>query len=181
MFVATGSIVHAEESAVRTRISSVSKVEGVKPLSIDSPTAFNGTLSRGAKNSEVLALQKKLKELGFYDRALDSDYGSGTLAAVKQFQNKHGLKPDGIAGPKTFAKILGSNEFTLPPVEVENKPSFCTDEYKPVCGLGDGKKKTFANRCLLSASEYDYKYAGCLLYTSPSPRDKRQSRMPSSA
>ena len=25
------------------------------------------------------------------------------------------------------------------------------------------------------------KYKGCLLYTSPSPRDKRQSRMPSSA
>ena len=24
-------------------------------------------------------------------------------------------------------------------------------------------------------------YSGCLLYTSPSPRDKRQSRMPSSA
>ena len=24
-------------------------------------------------------------------------------------------------------------------------------------------------------------YYGCLLYTSPSPRDKRQSRMPSSA
>ena len=24
-------------------------------------------------------------------------------------------------------------------------------------------------------------YVGCLLYTSPSPRDKRQSRMPSSA
>ena len=28
--------------------------------------------------------------------------------------------------------------------------------------------------------EYE-KYYGCLLYTSPSPRDKRQSRMPSSA
>ena len=26
-----------------------------------------------------------------------------------------------------------------------------------------------------------YHYDGCLLYTSPSPRDKRQSRMPSSA
>ena len=25
------------------------------------------------------------------------------------------------------------------------------------------------------------RYRGCLLYTSPSPRDKRQSRMPSSA
>ena len=28
---------------------------------------------------------------------------------------------------------------------------------------------------------YDNEYEGCLLYTSPSPRDKRQSRMPSSA
>ena len=27
----------------------------------------------------------------------------------------------------------------------------------------------------------DAQYLGCLLYTSPSPRDKRQSRMPSSA
>ena len=27
----------------------------------------------------------------------------------------------------------------------------------------------------------DYEYKTCLLYTSPSPRDKRQSRMPSSA
>ena len=26
-----------------------------------------------------------------------------------------------------------------------------------------------------------YTFNGCLLYTSPSPRDKRQSRMPSSA
>ena len=30
-------------------------------------------------------------------------------------------------------------------------------------------------------SNLDEKYGGCLLYTSPSPRDKRQSRMPSSA
>ena len=28
---------------------------------------------------------------------------------------------------------------------------------------------------------YQEKYYACLLYTSPSPRDKRQSRMPSSA
>ena len=29
--------------------------------------------------------------------------------------------------------------------------------------------------------EAQHKYWNCLLYTSPSPRDKRQSRMPSSA
>ena len=31
------------------------------------------------------------------------------------------------------------------------------------------------------AYQFNNPYKGCLLYTSPSPRDKRQSRMPSSA
>ena len=34
---------------------------------------------------------------------------------------------------------------------------------------------------LSKAEEFTNKFADCLLYTSPSPRDKRQSRMPSSA
>ena len=33
----------------------------------------------------------------------------------------------------------------------------------------------------LAGVRYSAQFAGCLLYTSPSPRDKRQSRMPSSA
>ena len=33
----------------------------------------------------------------------------------------------------------------------------------------------------LQDQEYEDEYEDCLLYTSPSPRDKRQSRMPSSA
>ena len=32
-----------------------------------------------------------------------------------------------------------------------------------------------------SATGFDVDFESCLLYTSPSPRDKRQSRMPSSA
>ena len=39
-------------------------------------------------------------------------------------------------------------------------------------GWGDEKKEDF---------QKIYDYVSCLLYTSPSPRDKRQSRMPSSA
>ena len=34
-------------------------------------------------------------------------------------------------------------------------------------------------RCVWCDSEYTFK--GCLLYTSPSPRDRQKSRMPSSA
>ena len=50
--------------------------------------------------------------------------------------------------------------------------------------LGSGKT-TLLNH-ILSSTEHKMKFAVienefCLLYTSPSPRDKRQSRMPSSA
>ena len=36
-------------------------------------------------------------------------------------------------------------------------------------------------KMLTGNTELEYYFRGCLLYTSPSPRDKRQSRMPSSA
>ena len=43
---------------------------------------------------------------------------------------------------------------------------------KKICLIGLGALGTVASQYLVRA---------CLLYTSPSPRDKRQSRMPSSA
>ena len=44
-------------------------------------------------------------------------------------------------------------------------------------------REKFGSRVLLDASKLiiETHYIDCLLYTSPSPRDKRQSRMPSSA
>ena len=36
----------------------------------------------------------------------DGDFGKDTLAAVKKYQLKHGLSPDGIVGEKTWAKLL---------------------------------------------------------------------------
>ena len=39
----------------------------------------------------------------------------------------------------------------------------------------------FAPKPFLEQTEEEYDAYACLLYTSPSPRDKRQSRMPSSA
>ena len=41
--------------------------------------------------------------------------------------------------------------------------------------------RQFRFRTGLSTTDAILEYLGCLLYTSPSPRDKRQSRMPSSA
>ena len=41
--------------------------------------------------------------------------------------------------------------------------------------------KDITNKDILKIKKALNKYGICLLYTSPSPRDKRQSRMPSSA
>lgn len=46
----------------------------------------------------VHAVQLALSRLGYYTGALDGDYGEKTNEAMKQFQRKNGLDPDGSAG-----------------------------------------------------------------------------------
>ena len=50
-----------------------------------------------------------------------------------------------------------------------------------VFDLLDGRVARITNSTSAFGAEYDSLSDICLLYTSPSPRDKRQSRMPSSA
>ena len=56
----------------------------------------------GSKGSEVIQIQTKLKRWGYYNGTIDGVYGSKTLAAVKWFQSKNGLNPDGIDRKKTL-------------------------------------------------------------------------------
>ena len=56
----------------------------------------------GSRGEEVKTIQTKLKRWGYYNGNVDGIYGSQTLAAVKKFQQKNGLKVDGIAGKKTL-------------------------------------------------------------------------------
>lgn len=56
----------------------------------------------GSRGDEVKQIQTKLKRWGYYSGSVDGIYGSGTLAAVKKFQQKNGLTVDGIAGTKTL-------------------------------------------------------------------------------
>lgn len=59
----------------------------------------------GSSGSEVTKIQSRLKEWGYYTGSVDGVYGSKTAEAVKAFQRKNGLTPDGIAGNATLAKI----------------------------------------------------------------------------
>ena len=61
---------------------------------------------QGSSGDAVRTIQEKLKNWGYYDGEVDGIFGSGTTSAVKYFQRKNGLTPDGIVGPATL-KALG--------------------------------------------------------------------------
>ncbi len=62
-------------------------------------------LSLGDRGPEVAQLQTALVAHGAATIAADGDFGRGTLAAVMAFQAANGLAVDGIAGPRTLAKL----------------------------------------------------------------------------
>ena len=56
-------------------------------------------LKKGSKGEWVKKMQKVL------GAAQDGDFGPGTEKAVKAWQEKNGLTPDGVVGPKTLAAM----------------------------------------------------------------------------
>ncbi|MDR3216550.1 MAG: N-acetylmuramoyl-L-alanine amidase [Clostridiaceae bacterium] len=62
-------------------------------------------VSRGARGNIVYLLQAALYAAG-YHIAVDGIFGAETEAAVRDYQAKHGLVVDGVAGANTFESLL---------------------------------------------------------------------------
>lgn len=67
--------------------------------------AADGTLEHGEEGEEILALQARLDELGYWHGSSDGTYGQLTRQAVMAFQKAEGLGRDGVAGPSTLAAL----------------------------------------------------------------------------
>lgn len=61
-------------------------------------------LRRGNSGEAVRELQRQLAAQGFEIR-IDGVFGPGTEDILQQFQERAGLMPDGVAGPKTMAAL----------------------------------------------------------------------------
>ena len=85
------------------------------------PYVQTAVLKQGSNGGEVKELQRRLKEWGYYNGAVDGIYGKGTVEAVKAFQKKNGLKADGVAGIETY-RALGMND-SVKVLENQNKGS----------------------------------------------------------
>jgi len=72
---------------------------------IKTPVSVTTLSKLGARGQEVTNIQTRLKSWGYYKGNVDGIYGQNTANAVKEFQRRNGLTPDGIAGPNTLTKI----------------------------------------------------------------------------
>jgi peptidoglycan hydrolase-like protein with peptidoglycan-binding domain len=66
---------------------------------------FVRLLRKGMSGPDVLAVQRALRAAGFRTAAATSNYGDGTVLAVKRFQKRHGLDQDGVYGRLTHRKL----------------------------------------------------------------------------
>jgi Putative peptidoglycan binding domain/L,D-transpeptidase catalytic domain len=71
------------------------------PTPAPEPAPEPAGLRRGDEGPEVLALQQRLIELGYFLTAADGSFGAGTQQAVWALQKAAGLGRDGIVGPAT--------------------------------------------------------------------------------
>lgn len=94
----TGS---ATPSATPTPSETTTATPTTTPSPSPSPTTPRTSLVRGDSGPKVLALQKRLSELGYWLGEPDGSFGSLTQQAVYALQKAAGIRRDGVVGPRT--------------------------------------------------------------------------------
>ncbi len=77
-------------------------------------------LSPGSMGADVINLQRRLTELGYDTKGVDGSYGDGTKNAVNSFQQRNGLKANGIATVETQEVLFSANAIKVfkPDIEI---------------------------------------------------------------
>lgn len=77
----------------------------LQKLGISGTAGNYATLDYGAKGEAVRNMQKALKKLGYFNSEVDGKFGYATYVAVWSFQQKNGLRVDGVAGAATLSLL----------------------------------------------------------------------------
>jgi cell wall-associated NlpC family hydrolase len=93
-------------------------------------------LTLNSRGSDVVRLQKKLRDAGYNPGAADGVYGAKTKAAVTAYQRAHHLDRDGVVGAKTSHSLFGSSDKKY----YDGKPD-AVSKPKPTPGRGKASPK----------------------------------------
>lgn len=99
------------------------EVDGDTPGEEDklSQTPYKRKLQSDSSGEEVLMVQTKLTELGYYNGPLSGGFYKQTRAAVKAFQTHNGIQADGVVGKQTWNLLFNSADVV--PASATPKPT----------------------------------------------------------
>lgn len=103
-YLLEGDIILNEKNHVVVAIENGSKAESSAPASTPNPIPYPHL---GSQGEEVKKIQSGLNQVG-YKLTVDGDWGKNTQAAVLDFQEKAGMNPDGLWGPKSEAALAAA-------------------------------------------------------------------------
>lgn len=72
---------------------------------LGTPLLGQRVLSSGRVGWDVASLEFRLRPFGLPAKRVDGRFDASTAAALRRFQRAHGLRPDGIAGARTFRAL----------------------------------------------------------------------------
>lgn len=85
--------------------------------------AFSGqVIQRGAVGKDVIELQSRLKNIGFFHGKIDGVFGWSTYWALRNYQYEFGLPIDGLAGAATKDSLVRTTTYNGPPGNTTNGP-----------------------------------------------------------
>jgi peptidoglycan hydrolase-like protein with peptidoglycan-binding domain len=87
-------------------------------------------IKEGEQSDNVILLQLRLQDLGYYNYKVTGFFGNFTKLALQDFQKTNGLPADGVAGTKTLEKMYGNDAKRNPIVDV-NPPPTTKTQTKP--------------------------------------------------
>jgi peptidoglycan hydrolase-like protein with peptidoglycan-binding domain len=93
-------------------------------------------IKKGENSDNVILLQMRLRDLGYYNYKITGFFGDFTGSALKDFQKTNSITYDGIAGKKTL-DALYSNAAKRKPIEPRIKPPPTTKKHKTYGKLRD--------------------------------------------
>ena len=108
--------------------------QSTKPTPVQSSNVWeNSARIKGMSTAQIKDLQNKLVKAGHSvgSYGVDGSYKAGTTTAVKEFQKKHGLTVDGVAGPDTIKKLDSVIKASTPVKKTPVKKAPTTPAKKP--------------------------------------------------
>ena len=125
------------------------------------------TLVRGDSGPKVLALQKRLSELGYWLGTPDGSFGSLTQQAVWALQKSAGIRRDGVVGPKTTRAL---DKGVRPRATLSGDGVEIDLDRQVLMVVRDGRVRTILNTSTGSGEEYTSTSGNRAIATTPRGR-----------